>query len=120
MQNSVKPHEIPVAMSLVIFFQNMGASLFISFAQTTFSNGLIDALPVLAPGIDVQSVIQAGASGFRSVVPPALLRGVLLSYSRAVSHVFYLITGAALGAFVVCWGMGWKSVKKPKVVSPEA
>lgn len=120
MQNSVKPSEIPVAMSLIVFFQNLGSSLFLSFDQTAFSNGLINALPGFAPGIDVEAVIQAGASGYRAVVPPALLPGVIRAYSQAVSHVFYLATGAAVAAFFACWGMGWKSVKKPKVVAPEA
>ena len=120
MQNSVKPVEIPVAMSLLIFFQNMGSALFISFAQTTFTSGLTHALPIFAPGVDVESVIQAGASGFRDAVKPTLLRGVLLAYSQAVSHVFYLATGAVLGAFIASWAMGWKSIKKPKVVAAEA
>lgn len=119
-QNNVKPIEIPVAMSLIVFFQTMGSSLFISFAQTTFSNGLINALPGFAPGIDVPAIISAGASGFRSVAPPALLRGVLLAYNEAVNHVFYLVAGVAVGAFISGWGMGWKSLKKPKVVVPEA
>lgn len=120
MQNSVKPAEVPVAMSLIIFFQNIGASLFLSFAQTTFSSGLVHALPIFAPDVNVQAVIKAGASGFRNVVTPALLPGVLHAYSQAVSHVFYLTTGAILAAFIACWGMGWKSIKKPKVVQPEA
>jgi hypothetical protein len=120
MQNNVKPVEIPVAMSLLIFFQNMGAALFLSFAQTTFSSGLTHALPIFAPDVDVESVLEAGASGFRDVVKPALLRGVLLAYSQAVSHVFYLATGAVLASFIASWGLGWKSVKKPKVVAPEA
>jgi hypothetical protein len=118
-QNNVKPVEIPVAMSLIVFFQSMGAALFISLAQTTFSNGLINALPGFAPGIDVPAVISAGASGFRAAVPSALLEGVLLAYNQAVNHVFYLVTGVVLGGFISCWGMGWKSLKKPKVVAPE-
>lgn len=120
MQNNVKTNEIPVAMSLLIFSQNIGASLFLSFAQTTFSNGLTNSLPIFAPGIDVQRVVDAGASGFRAVVAPSLLPSVLLAFNQAVSHVFYLTTGAVLGAFIACWGLGWKSVKKPKVVAPEA
>lgn len=116
----MKANEIPVAISLIIFFQNFGSSLFLTFAQTTFSNGLTHALPSFAPGVDVQAVVKAGASGFRAVVPPSVLPKVLLAYNQAVAQVFYLATGAVLAAFVVCWGLGWKSVKKPKVVAPEA
>jgi len=119
-QNHVTPPEIPVAMSVLIFFQTLGSSLFLSFAQTTFTNGLMNALPHFAPGVDVQLVVNAGASNFRSVVSPALLPGVILAYNQAVAHVFYLATGAIMAGFAFSWGLGWKSVKKQKVVAPEA
>jgi len=107
-------------MGLLMFCQNMGAALFLSFAQTILSTTLKHELPILAPGVDVQAVIAAGASSFRDVVSKALLPGVLLAYDRAIDRVFYLATGSAVAGFVVCWGMGWKSVKKAKVVEPEA
>jgi ABC-type Mn2+/Zn2+ transport system permease subunit len=107
-------------MSLVMFSQNMGAALFLSFAQTILSTTLTQELPVLAPGVNAQAVIAAGASKFRDAVSKALLPGVLLAYDRAIDRVFYLATGSAVAAFVVCLGMGWKSVKKAKVVEAEA
>ncbi|KAE9370273.1 putative MFS multidrug transporter [Stipitochalara longipes BDJ] len=119
-QNNLAPQDIPVGMSLVMFSQNMGAALFVSFAQTILSTTLVHELPILAPGINVEAVIAAGASNFRDVVPKALLRGVLFAYDRAIDRVFYLAAGSAVAGFVVCWGMGWKSVKKVKVVQPEA
>jgi hypothetical protein len=107
-------------MSLVMFSQNMGAALFLSFAQTILSTTLTHELPVLAPGVNAQAVIAAGASKFRDVVSKALLPGVLLAYDRAIDRVFYLATGSAVMAFVVCLGMGWKSVKKVKAAEAEA
>jgi hypothetical protein len=118
-QNNLSPQEIPVGMSLLMFSQNFGAALFISLAQTIFSSTLVHELPIAAPGIDVQAVINAGASSFRAVVSKALLPGVLLAYDQAISHVFYLATGAGVAAFVVCWGMGWKSVKKAEEIKVE-
>jgi hypothetical protein len=106
-------------MSLVMFSQNMGAALFLSFAQTILSTTLTHELPVLAPGVNVQAVIAAGASKFRDVVSKALLPGVLLAYDQAIDRVFYLATGSAVAAFVFCCGMGWKSIKNAKVVEPE-
>ncbi len=103
-----------------MFSQNMGAALFVSFAQTILSTTLVHELPILAPGINTEAVIAAGASSFREVVPKALLRGVLLAYDQAIHRVFYLAAGSAAAGFVACWGMGWKSVKKPKVQQPEA
>ena len=106
-------------MSLVMFSQSMGAALWLSFAQTIFSTSLKHELPLSAPGVGVQAVIDAGASAFRTIVPKASLPGVLHAYDQANNRVFYLATGAGVATFVVCWGMGWKSVKKAKVVKPE-
>ena len=91
-----------------------------SLSPAIFSSGLIHALPIFAPAVDVQAVIKAGASGFRNVVTPALVPGVLFAYSQAASYVFYLRTGGILVAFIASWVMGWKNIKKPKVVAPEA
>jgi hypothetical protein len=107
-------------MSVLVFFQTFGSALFLSFAQTVLSAGLKNALPVYAPNVNAQVVINAGATGFRSVVPPDLVPGVILAYNKAVNEVFYLTTGAMGAAFLCSWGMGWKSVKKAKVVAPEA
>jgi len=104
-------------MASVIFSQTFGGALFLSFDQTIFSTGLRDALAHFSPEVDAQSIIVAGATGFRDVVSAASLPGVLAAYNQALSHVFYLATGCGAAAFFCCWGMGWKSVKKAKVVA---
>lgn len=50
----------------------------------------------------------------------AQLPGVLDAYNKAINETFYLAAGASFATFVFAWGMGWKSVKKVKVVKPEA
>lgn len=119
-QNNLKPELSSIAMAIIVFCQNFGGALFLSFDQTTFSNGLSNALHHYAPEVDAEAVINAGATGFRALVGKNSVDGVILAYSQAVSHVFYLAVGCAVGAFVCCFGMGWKSIKKPKVVAPEA
>jgi hypothetical protein len=107
-------------MSVVIFCQTLGGALFLSFAQTVFSNGLIKTMASSAPDVDPQTVIAAGASGVRGAVTAAQLPGVLVAYNKAINEDFYLAAGASVVIFVAAWGMGWKSVKKGKVVKPEA
>lgn len=119
-QNTLPPEQNSVGMALLIFNQGLGGALFQSFAQIALTNGLKNALPHFAPNVNAQMVIDAGATGIRSVVAKVDLRNVLLAYSQAVNHVFYLTTGAALGGFVFSFGLGWKSVKKAKAVAPEA
>ena len=107
-------------MALAVFSQTFGGALFLSFAQTTFSIGLADYIPAFAPGINVQTVIAAGATAVRQAVPKAALAGVLEAYTKSTNHVFYIAAAASTGTFVFCWGLGWKSVKKAKMVQQEA
>ena len=115
------PHdEISVGMALLIFAQTFGGALFLTFAETDFTNSLTRAMRILAPEVSAETVIAAGASAVRGVVPRAELAGVLLAYNQAVQHTFYLAAAAAAVTLVFCWGLGWKSVKKAKVTKPEA
>ena len=107
-------------MSLVIFAQTFGGAVFLTFAQTDFNDGLRKGIATFAPSISAETVIAAGASAVREVVPKAELAGVLLAYNQAVQHAFYLATGAAAGTLLFCWGLGWRSVKKAKAAKGEA
>jgi hypothetical protein len=106
-------------MSVVMVSQTLGGALFLSFAQTVFENGLINTLVTSAPGVDPQTIIAAGAAGVRASVTSAQLPGVLIAYNKAINEDFYLAAGASAAVFMFAWGMGFKSIKKAKVVKPE-
>lgn len=107
-------------MAVLIFTQTLGGSLFLAFSQTAFTSSLGRALKTFAPDIDVKTLLIAGASGIREVVPQGSLTGVLLAYNQALNHVFNITAGAASASFLFCWGIGFKNVKKIKKVTPEA
>ena len=111
-QNAVSAAEISIAMGLLCFFQNLGAAVVLSLAQTVFLNGLYKSLPRFAPSVNVAEVVKAGHTGFRAVVPANLLPAVILAYNQAIDHVFYLVAGAGAAAAVCSLFMGWKSIKK--------
>lgn len=119
-QNNVSPAKLSVGMAVLIFTQTFGGSLFLAFSQTAFTSSLGQALKTFAPDVDVRTLLIAGASTIREVVPQGSLNGVLLAYNQALNHVFYITAGAASASFVFCWGMGFKNVKKVKKVTPEA
>lgn len=102
-------------MSLSIFAQTFGGGLFLAFGETTFTNGLVQALSTFAPEVNSEIIINAGATAIRDVIPQSSLAGVLLAYNQAINHTFYLASGAAFATFVFCWGMGWVGVKKGSV-----
>jgi hypothetical protein len=107
-------------MAFLQFCQNFGGSLWLSFAETAFDTGLANGLPSYAPGVSADKVASVGVSGIRSMIAPADVGGVIMAYNTAIQHVFYLVAGTAAAAFILSWGLGWKSVKKPKVAVPEA
>lgn len=107
-------------MALIMFGQSFGAALFLSFAETIFSNSFSTLLPRYAPSVDAQSVINAGATGFRAIVSQANLPGVLIAYAKSIDRVFYLVVGMAGGCFIFAWGMGWKNLKRGKKVVSKA
>ncbi|KAG9233292.1 major facilitator superfamily [Amylocarpus encephaloides] len=119
-QNCIPEKQIPVGMSLVAFAQTLGGALFLTFAQTAFSTALRTELPMLAPGVSALVVETAGATGFRAIVPSGSVDGVIESYSVAITHVLYVATGSAAACFCFAWGIGWKDIRKKKVVQPAA
>lgn len=107
-------------MAFLQFCQNFGGSLWLSVAETAFNTRLGTALPRYAPGVSAQEVASVGVSGIRSMIPQASVEGVIMAYNTAIQHVFYIVAGTATAAFILSWGLGWKSVKKAKDVAPEA
>jgi len=102
-------------MALLMFSQSFSASLFLSFDETIFTNSLKTLLPRYAPSVNPQSVINAGASGFRAITTNEELAGVLIAYAKAIDRVFYMPAGIGFGCFVFAWFMGWKNLKKKEV-----
>ncbi|KAL9063634.1 MAG: hypothetical protein Q9157_008152 [Trypethelium eluteriae] len=116
-QNTLPPNQIAVAMALVVFSQSFCGALFLSLCEVIFTNSLKTLIPEYAPSVDPQTIISAGATGFRANVGAADLPNLLVAYAKSVDRVFYLTAGAAVGCFVFGWGMGWKDIRKKKDVS---
>jgi len=113
-QNTVPPPQLPIAMALIIFSQSFGAAVFLSLAETIFSNSFGNLISQYAPSVNGQSIIDAGATGFRNIVSGTDLEGVLIAYGKSIDRVFYLAAGMGVGCFVFAWGMGWTDLRKKK------
>lgn len=111
MQNNVQPNLVPIGTTLLMFCQFFGGTLFLSFSQTAFTASLTNSIPKYAPGINPSVVIQAGATGYRTVVSAADLPGVVKAYSVAIDNTFYVATGLSAAVFIFVWGMGWKKIE---------
>lgn len=79
-----------------MFCQYFGGAIFSSVGETIFINSLTASLPALAPQVNLQSLINAGAASVRTAVAEAELPGVLLAYNQALSDVFVSILSLGL------------------------
>ncbi|KAI4867402.1 MFS general substrate transporter [Hypoxylon rubiginosum] len=113
-QNLVPAAQIPVAMAILIFCQNLGGAVFLIVAQTIFSNTLRDQIVQLVPDANAALIIAAGARSVRQVVSGEQLAGVLQAYSTSVDRVMYLGVAIGASAFAFACGLGWKDIRVEK------
>lgn len=123
-QNAVALAQIPVAMAVLIFFQNFSTSVAGVIGNTIFAQTLTAAIPKYAPSVSPSAALKAGsgAGAVRDIVPAAHkdeLDGVLMAYSESLRNVFYFLVGLAVLATVVSFGMGWKDVRKRAISTEE-
>ncbi|KAK2059573.1 major facilitator superfamily transporter [Colletotrichum caudatum] len=111
-QANSAPSRLPVAMATLIFLQTFGSAVSLTVAAVIFSEGLGANLAKYAPSVDAKTVLDAGGTGFRTVVSQADLPGVLTAYSTSINEVFYLLAALGVVTFALAWGMGWVDIRK--------
>jgi len=107
-------------------FQFLGGAVFLAIAQSVFASNMKSEIATLAPDLDPQVVVQAGAGAFRQVLTPSQVDAVLQAYNVGITATFvstqhvlsdcaelsqWIPTGGAIIAFLIGWGMEWKIVK---------
>lgn len=120
LQNTLPIEETSIALAILIFFQNFSGAVFLTFAQAIFNNSLKSLIAQDAPGVDVNAVIAAGATGWRSLLSENQVLGVLKAYSVSIDRAFYLAIGTSIATMGFACGMGWVDIRKQKVVEPNA
>jgi hypothetical protein len=105
--------QIPTAMAILIFCQNMGGAVFLLAANAIFSNGLRQQLRQRegAIGVSPDVIVDAGVRSIRKLVSGDRLAAVLQAYSNSVDHVMYLGIGVSVAALGFAWGLGWKDIR---------
>jgi hypothetical protein len=104
----------------MVFSQAIGPAIANTLYNVIFLSSLPTQIAKFAPHANVQAIIDAGASGFRSVVSPADLNGVLVAYSNSLGRIYYLAVAFAATCGIASWGMGWHDLRKKEVDDTEA
>lgn len=105
--------DIPTGLVMIMFFQMLGGALAPSVGQNLFTDGLLQNLSKVQ-GIDGAAVVAAGASGFRAIVPPALMNAVVDAFNSALRNVFWVALAAPALAWITSWAMEWRQLPDSK------
>ena len=89
-QNQVKPEEVSSATAIVLFFQTITGSIFVSVAQSLFSNKLVQYVNDHNIGVDSTLVVQTGATELRNKFSGAQLQQVLMAYMAGLKDAYTL------------------------------
>ncbi|KAI5920338.1 MFS general substrate transporter [Camillea tinctor] len=111
-QAAMDGEELAAGISFVIFSQALGPTITLTLFNVIFSAGLQTEINQHAPQVDAAAIIHAGATGFRSMVSPEDLPGVLVAYANSIDHVFYLVAALSAVCGICLWGMGWHDIRK--------
>jgi hypothetical protein len=113
--------DLPVGIALTIFFRNFGTALFVAAGNNVLDDQLLRGLEASAlPGVNPHAVLSAGATSFRSVVPPSVLAAVVAMYEQAVQKTFQAALIISCISVVGAVMIEWKSIKGKKRALPAA
>ncbi|CAJ2510220.1 Uu.00g061200.m01.CDS01 [Anthostomella pinea] len=104
----------PLGLSVILFAQHFGPALFVSVAQTIFTNRLAVSLHAVAPQLDAKAIEQMGLGQLKSSIGPQKLQDVLLGFDRSLVQTWYLPLGLACATAVGSLMMEWRSVKEKR------
>ncbi|OLN86784.1 putative HC-toxin efflux carrier TOXA 24 [Colletotrichum chlorophyti] len=113
------PEQIPIGTAAVVASQSLGGAIFVSVGNTLFQGHLMqEAAQVQIPGVDIGTLLRAGATAFRNIVPPEALPQVLEMYNEALRVAFTAaIPLMGIAAIAACF-MEFRSVKGKPATMP--
>ncbi|CAI6293499.1 unnamed protein product [Periconia digitata] len=91
----------PLDLDYLTFVEALGPAISSTSCNLIFSASLKSQISTHVQNSDVATVMGAGATSFRMVVPQSDLQGVLLAYSNSINRTFYLTTALSACCAVV-------------------
>lgn len=115
-QASLEGPDVAIGTAIIMFGQTFGGALFISVAQSVFTNQLVSNVAAAhIEGLDPAVVVNTGATQIRNLIPPQFLPAVLTAYNTAVTRTFYVSVAMACISIVGAAFVRWNSVKGKKI-----
>lgn len=106
--------DMPTACALVVFSRCLGGAIGLSVATNLFSSALIPRLEMVQ-GVNVSTILDAGASDLSERVPAVLLPLVRSAFAHAVERSFLLPIIVAGVSLILSFGMQRKWIPDDRI-----
>ena len=114
-QTVLRLDQVPIGIAAIVSMQSLGGALFVFVGNSILQNRLTAAsVANQLPGVDIATVISAGATQFRSIVPADVLPALLVVYNDALEKVFICAIPLCGLACIAALNLEWRSVKTKK------
>jgi hypothetical protein len=110
-QALAKNEDIATVTAVLMFFQTLGGTIWVSAAQAGFANKLVQALKEKIMGIDVARVVAIGTTEYRHVFPMDAILGIQDSYMEGVTVVFIMILVVVAASFPASLLTPWTDIR---------
>ncbi|KAK4153860.1 MFS thioclapurine efflux transporter tcpA [Chaetomidium leptoderma] len=113
--------DVPFGVAFINMMQMLGGTVFVAVAQNIFQNELIKRVSAAIPGFEAATLLQGGATNFRSLFTEEQVPIVVPIYAAVLGRVFYIVTGLCAATIIGALGTEWRSTKKkaPAVLEDE-
>lgn len=106
-QSVLDMDDVPIGVAAVTAFQSLGGAVFVAVGNDVLQSELRKHN---IPGININAVIEAGATEFRSIVDPTVLPLLVSAYNKALQKVFVIAIPLAILALVGALGLEFRSI----------
>jgi MFS family permease len=113
-QASLPPEDASIGLAIVIFAQHFGPAIFVSAAQSIFTNRLQANLEGLAPSLNATSIENTSLGDLRAQVGAERLGAVLSGFDFSLVQTWYLAVALGCVTMIGSLGMEWKTIKKER------
>ncbi|KAI1214200.1 major facilitator superfamily domain-containing protein [Annulohypoxylon truncatum] len=111
-QTILPPSDVPIGVTFITLMQNLSASIFVAVGQSILQGELRSRLQSILPDVNIQSLLNSGASDFASSLPPESRQQALSVYSVCLVSTLYISLALSCTSVVGAIGIRWYSMKK--------
>ncbi|KAK2765439.1 hypothetical protein FQN54_008288 [Arachnomyces sp. PD_36] len=114
-QSGAEPQDMSSITAMVLFFQCLGGTAFVSAGQSAFVNRLIGTVQTSAPGVDPAAVVATGATQIRTAFAADQVPGLIVAYMAGIKVALAIPIGSTGVALLVSMLSKWKRLNKEAV-----